>query len=185
MNSLLAEIILPAETRLQLAKGDLTDETTESIVNAANEHLQHGAGVAGAIVRRGGPKLEAESLSWVQTHGPVCHEVPAWTSGGNLPAKYVIHAVGPVWGTGGEDAKLAAAITGSLRVADELGLQSIAFPAISTGIFGFPKELAAQVMLKTIQAYFANGGSTINLVRIVLYDVDTVEAFQRAWPTVL
>jgi len=138
--------------------------------------------VAGAIVRRGGPAIEAESDAWIKQHGLVSHESPAWTSGGRMPARYVIHAVGPVWGDGDEDAKLAVAVTGSLRVADELKLTSIALPAISTGIFGFPKERAADVILKSIEKYFQEKpGSGIRLVRLVLYDQATITSFSKAW----
>lgn len=182
MNITLFETSLPSGTKLQLVKGDITAEKTDAIVNAANEYLQHGAGVAGAIVRGGGPVIEKESDAWVKQHGLVSHQAPAWTSGGNLPAKVVIHAVGPVWGEGDEDAKLSAAVTGSMRVADELKLTSIALPALSTGIFGFPRERAAQVMLKSIQEYYQDRpGSGIKLVRLVLYDQATIISFIKTW----
>jgi O-acetyl-ADP-ribose deacetylase (regulator of RNase III) len=92
----------------------------------------------------------------------------------------VIHAVGPVWGDGEEDTKLAAAVAGSLRVADELKLASIAFPAISTGIFGFPKERAAGVMFAAFQDYFGKH-SGLRMVRLVLYDPATITGFEKAW----
>lgn len=184
MNTLLTETILPSGQTLQLVRGDITDEATDAIVNAANAHLQHGAGVAGAVLRRGGPAIQRESDAWVKTHGPVSHAAPAWTSGGNLPCRVVIHAVGPIWGEddapGQADAKLAAAVTGSLRLADGLGLASIAFPAISTGIFGFPKERAAAVMLKSFREYL-DKPSGIKLVRVVLYDTAALTAFEKAW----
>jgi O-acetyl-ADP-ribose deacetylase (regulator of RNase III) len=182
MNTVLADRVLPTSETIQIVQGDLTAETTGAIVNAANEHLQHGAGVAGAIRSRGGSMIQLESNAWIRQHGPVSHAHPAWTSGGLLPAKYVIHAVGPVWGAGGdEDFKLAAAIQGSLEVADELKLDSISFPAISTGVFGFPKERAAHVILSTIEDYFAHHASGIRLVRVVLYDEATVKAFMGEW----
>ncbi len=182
MNTILNETVLPSGPTLQLVQGDLTNETTNAIVNAANEYLQHGAGAAGAISRRGGPDIQTESDAWVRRHGPVSHAEPAWTSGGTLPCRYVIHAVGPVWGDGDEDAKLAAAVTGSLRVADGLGLESISLPAISTGIFGFPKERAAGVILSAIQDYFAaNPTSGMKQVRIVLYDQPTLDVFLQTW----
>lgn len=183
VNALLLETVLPSGQTLQLVQGDLTAETTDAIVNAANAHLQHGAGVAGAILRGGGPAIQRESDEWVASHGPVSHAAPAWTSAGKLPCRYVIHAVGPVWGDGDEDAKLAAAVNGSLKVADELGLESIAFPAISTGIFGFPKERAGRVILAAIREYFERNPSKIRLIRLVLYDAETVSAFQKSWPT--
>jgi O-acetyl-ADP-ribose deacetylase (regulator of RNase III) len=120
----------------------------------------------------------------VRAHGPVTHASPAFTSAGDLPSRCVIHAVGPVWGEGDEDAKLTAAVTGSLLLADELKLHSIALPAISTGIFGFPKERAAGVILSAVETYFAqNPESRLSLVRITLYDQHTLQAFQKEWNT--
>jgi O-acetyl-ADP-ribose deacetylase len=182
VNTVLAERILAAGQTLQIVQGDITTETTGAIVNAANEQLQHGSGVAGAIVRRGGPLIQQESDEWIRAHGKVSHAHPAWTSGGLLPAKCVIHAVGPVWGSGNEDAKLAQAIQGSLEVADELKLSSLSIPAISTGIFAFPKERAAGVILAAIEKYFAQHNSGIKVVRLVLFDEATLKAFISDWP---
>jgi O-acetyl-ADP-ribose deacetylase (regulator of RNase III) len=166
---------------LQIVQGDLTKESVDAIVNAANNMLQHGGGVAGAIVRGGGEQIQTESDAWVRQHGRVSHAEPAYTNAGRLPCRYVIHAVGPVWGEGDEDEKLAKAVVGSLRVADRLGLASIAFPAISTGIFGFPKERAAGVILSAIQNYFAEyPASGVRLVRLTLFDQGTVQAFLQA-----
>ncbi len=185
MNTVLIETTLPSGQTLQLVQGDITAETTDAIVNAANEHLQHAGGLAWAIVRRGGEIIQKESDEWVRTHGLVSHAEPAWTSGGNLPCRYVIHAVGPVWGDtqragagtqragagGEEDAKLAAAVSGSMRAAERLGLSSLALPALSTGIFGFPKARAVGVIFSAIRDHFsANPASTLKQVRIVLYD---------------
>jgi O-acetyl-ADP-ribose deacetylase (regulator of RNase III) len=182
MSQVLRQQILPGGQALQIAQGDLTEERVDAIVNAANAHLQHGGGVAGAISRRGGPAIQAESDRWVRQHGPVAHESPAYTSGGALPCKYVIHAVGPVYGQSGEDEKLAAAVTGSLRVAEELGLASLALPAISTGIFGFPKPRAAGVILAAIPGYFTGHPTvSLRLVRLVLIDRPTQEAFVQVW----
>jgi putative ATPase len=189
VNTVRAETVFPSGQTLQLVQGDITAETTEAIVNAANQALRHGAGVAGAILRRGGPVIQQESDAWVREHGPVSHAAPAWTSGGALACRYVIHAVGPVWGDaqktgagGDEDAKLAAAVGGSLSVAESLGLASLAVPAISTGIFGFPKERAARLILATIRDYFsARPRSTLKQVRLVLYDDSTLDAFLRIW----
>jgi O-acetyl-ADP-ribose deacetylase (regulator of RNase III) len=187
VNRLLIETILPSGQTVQLVQGDITAEETDAIVNAANKYLMHGAGVAGAIVRRGGPIIQQESDAWVQNHGPVSHAEPAWTSGGNLQCQTVIHAVGPVWSAPqkagaeeDEDANLAAAVTGALRLADELGLASIAFPAISTGIYGFPKERAAGVMFKSIRDYLEKP-SGIKLIRLVLNDSLTITAFMAVW----
>ena len=178
MNTVLKERNLPTGQILQILRGDITTEEVDAIVNAANEHLQHGGGVAWAISKRGGPAIQQESDEWIRTKGTVSHAHPAWTSGGLLPAKTVIHAVGPVWGEGDEDAKLTSAVTGSLRLADELELKSIAMPAISTGIFGFPKERAAKVILRAIEAYLGeNTSSGLKVIKLVLLDQATVNAF--------
>lgn len=181
MSKIIADSLLPSGQRVQVAVGDLTEENVDAIVNAANAHLQHGGGVAGAILRRGGHKIQQESDAWVREHGPVSPADPAFTSGGNLPCRYVIHAVGPVWGEGEEDAKLMAAVAGSLRLADRFGLRSIAFPAISTGIFGFPKERAAGLIWKAIREFFSKQpGSGIELVRLTLFDQETADIFLNA-----
>src|SRR5512139_1492600 len=125
MNKVLVEKRLSADQIIQLVQGDITLEEVDAIVNAANERLQHGGGVAWAISRKGGPAIQKESDQWIREHGLVSHSHPAWTSGGRLPARYVIHAVGPVWGDGNEDKKLSEAVTGSLRLAEELKCSSI------------------------------------------------------------
>ena len=181
MNQVVQEQELPGGRRLQIVQGDLTQEQVDAIVNAANSHLQHGGGVAGAILRRGGPEIQAESEAWVREHGPVMHAGPAYTGAGRLPCRYVIHAVGPVWGEGEEDEKLGAAVTGALQVADRLELSSLALPAISTGIFGFPKERAARLILAAIRRYFAGRpASGLRQVRLTLFDADMVSVFQNA-----
>lgn len=163
---------------LEIVQGDITQEKVGAIVNAANAQLMHGGGIAGVIASKGGPRIIAESKEWIQNHGPVQHDSPAYTTGGDLSCKYVIHAVGPIWGSGDEDKKLTAAVIGSLRCASNLELSSIAFPAISTGIFGFPKARAAGIFYKAIQIFFAeNPDVTVNLVRIILFDRPTLNAF--------
>jgi O-acetyl-ADP-ribose deacetylase (regulator of RNase III) len=182
MNDVLKTHTLSSGQDIQIVQGDLTKEQVDAIVNAANQHLQHGGGVARAIARAGGSVIQKESDQWVREHGPVSHAKPAYTRAGNLPARYVIHAVGPVWGSGDEDAKLVDAVVGSLKVADQLQLASIAFPAISTGIFGFPKERAARLILKSVQDYFAaNPASGLKQVRLTLYDQPTLDAFLQVW----
>jgi O-acetyl-ADP-ribose deacetylase (regulator of RNase III) len=182
MSQVLRQVSLSGGQMLQLVHGDLTEERVDAIVNAANAYLQHGGGVAGAISRRGGPRIQQESDRWVRQHGPVPHDRPAYTSGGDLPCKYVIHAVGPVYGQGGEDEALAAAVAGALRVGDQLGLTSLALPAISTGIFGFPKGRAAQVILSAITGYFAGDPiSGLQQVRLTLIDRPSLDAFTQAW----
>jgi len=183
MNSMLVEKTFQSGQSLKIVQGDITVEEVDAIVNAANEHLAHGGGVAWAISKKGGPKIQQESDAWVREHGPVSHAHPAWTSGGTLPAKYVIHAVGPVWGeTSDDDKNLSDAVTGSLRTADELKCESISMPAISTGIFGFPKDRAAGIIFKAVTAYFEkNINSSVKQVRIVLFDQSTIDAFMKQW----
>lgn len=186
MNTVLVEKKFPSGQTLQLVQGDITIEEVDAIVNAANERLQHGGGVAWAISKKGGAAIQKESDEWIRRHGPVSHARPAWTSGGALPARYVIHAVGPVWGDGDEDKKLSDAVTGSLRAADELNCTSLSMPAISTGIFGFPKKRAAGVIFNAIKGYFAKKpDSSVKLVRIVLFDDPTVRIFRDVWDSVL
>jgi O-acetyl-ADP-ribose deacetylase (regulator of RNase III) len=161
-------------TVLELIQGGITDQTTDAIVNAANDALQMGGGVAGAIRRRGGPKIQEECNRIGGTHvgGAVI------TTGGNLAAKYVIHAVGPRHGDEHEDAKLKDATLNSLLLADKNNLKSIAFPAISTGIFGFPKGRCATIMLSTTIAYL-EGPTKLEKVVYCLYDQRTFEIFER------
>ena len=181
MNSVLVERPLPTGQTLQIVQGDITIEAVDAIVNAANERLQHGGGVAWTISKKGGPAIQKESDQWIREHGPVSHSHPAWTSGGHLPARYVIHAVGPVWGDGDEDNKLADAVSGSLRVADELKCSSIALPAISTGIYGFPKDRAAGIIFSAIENFFEDNLSNLKVVKLVLFDKPTVDAFLKEW----
>lgn len=171
---------------LELAQGDITSEEVDAIVNAANSHLQHGGGLARAIAKRGGPAIQAASDRWVQEHGPVTHESPAWTGAGKLPCRYVIHAVGPVWGEGDEDAKLAAAVQGSLETAETLGCASLALPAISTGIFGFPRARAARVILRAAWDWSLHHPETaLRRLRIVLFDALILDDFLDAAAEVL
>jgi O-acetyl-ADP-ribose deacetylase len=125
----------------------------DAVVNAANSELAHGGGVAGAILRKGGILIQQESDMWVRARGPVPAGSAAITSGGMLPSRYVIHAVGPMMGEGDEDEKLKQATLSSLKTAEKHNLKTIAFPAISTGIFGFPIDRCARIMLSTVIGY--------------------------------
>ena len=131
---------------VELIKGDITEVEADAIVNAANSYLQHGGGVAGAIVKKGGYVIQKESDEYVKRYGPVPVGEVAVTSAGKLKAKYIIHAVGPRYGIESDD-KLESAIRKSLEKAEELNLSSIALPAISTVIYGFPYNLCAQIMV--------------------------------------
>jgi O-acetyl-ADP-ribose deacetylase (regulator of RNase III) len=182
MNRIIRELEFESRVRFQLVRGDITAEEVDAIVNAANSHLKHGGGVAGAIVRKGGKQIQVESDAWVKRNGPVSHETPAYTSGGNLPCRYVIHVVGPVWGEGEEDEKLSSAVLGALKIGDQLDIASLALPAISTGIFGFPKDPAARIIIEEIHNYLTNNLETgLQMVRLTLFDLGTLNTFLEVW----
>lgn len=159
-------------TVLELVQGDITELATDAIVNAANTALILGSGVAGAIRKKGGPRIqeECDQIGGTYVGGAVI------TTGGNLPAKHVIHAVGPQWGEGDEDNKLRQATLNSLRVADQHKLKSIAFPAISTGVFGFPTARCAQIMLAAAKEYL-QGDTGLEKVIFCLWDTSAFEIF--------
>jgi len=159
---------------LELVQGDITELDTDAIVNAANAQLVLGGGVAGAIRRKGGPEIQAEC----NKAGPISVGQAAITAAGNLKAKYVIHAVGPMMGEGDEDEKLKNATLGSLCLADENNLESIAFCAISTGIFGYPIKRCAKIMLKTTIDYL-NGETNLEKVVFCLYDKAAYDVFEN------
>jgi O-acetyl-ADP-ribose deacetylase (regulator of RNase III) len=169
------------DTALKLVQGDITKLDTDAIVNAANGRLAHGGGVAAAIARSAGPVIWKESRDWVRKHGPVPTGSAAITSGGNLRADYVIHAVGPVYSSKSPEKaaqELASAVKAALRMADEHGLQSIALPAISTGIFGYPLAEAAQVMLQAAIDY-VRGGTALERITFCLYGPTAFDTFAR------
>ncbi len=175
---ILFEYTLDTGQTIRVVKGDLTQEPVDAIVNAANERLAHGGGVAGAIVRRGGRIIQEESNRWVQEHGPVRTGTAAITGAGSLPARYVIHAVGPIWGSGNEEAKLASAVRSALELAAEHGVRSISLPAISSGIFGFPKDLCAKVILDTVVDFLkAHPDSSVREVNLCNIDDLTANIF--------
>jgi O-acetyl-ADP-ribose deacetylase (regulator of RNase III) len=159
---------------LELLDGDLTEMDTDAVVNAANAQLILGGGVAGAIKRKGGPEIQAEcnKIGGTLVGGAVI------TTAGNLKAKHVIHAVGPRMGEGDEDEKLKNATLNSLKVADENNLKSIAFPAISTGIFGFPIGRCAEIMLQTTIDYL-KGKTGLERVVFCLFGSKSYEVFEN------
>jgi putative ATPase len=172
---LLFEHRLETGAVVRIVKGDLTAEPVDAIVNAANEHLAHGGGVAGAIVSKGGRTIQAESDQWVRQHGPLRTGTAAITGAGSLPARYVIHAVGPVWGTGDEVNQLGRAVRSALDLASANGVASLSLPAISSGIFGFPKPLCAQVMLQSVTDYLT-GHPHSTLREVNLCNIDQLTA---------
>ena len=162
-------------TLLELTICDITDLDTDAIVNAANASLQLGSGVAGAIRRKGGLTIQEEC----NNIGGIHVGEAVITTGGNLKAKFVIHAVGPIYGEEHDDEKLKDATLNSLILADKNNLKSIGFPAISTGIFRFPKERCATIMLSTTIAYL-EGYTKLEKVIYCLYDKNTFEIFKNA-----
>lgn len=165
--------------KLELITGDITGQHTDAIVNAANSRLAGGGGVDGAIHRGGGPSIMAETR---QKYPQGCSTGEAVITGaGNLPAQFVIHAVGPIWGggQGGEAQKLASAYQRSLEVAVAHDCQSVAFPSLSTGAYGYPVEQAARTALRTVLAFIEEHHKP-TLVRFVLFDTGTYDAYAAA-----
>jgi O-acetyl-ADP-ribose deacetylase (regulator of RNase III) len=165
---------------VELVEGDITELEADAIVNAANEYLKHGGGVAAAIVRKGGWVIQEESDRYVREHGPVPVGGVAVTGAGRLKARYVIHAVGPRYGDPQGDEKLATAIRNSLLKAEELGLESIALPAISTGVFGYPYERCARIMARVLKE-FAPSAKSLKRVVVCLYGREAYETFRRVF----
>jgi O-acetyl-ADP-ribose deacetylase len=157
---------------LEAAQGDITREAVVAIVNAANSGLTRGGGVCGAIFAAAGPELDA---ACVDLGGCPTGDAKA-TPGFRLPARWIIHAVGPVWhgGDAGEPDHLASAYRRSLAVADELGARSVAFPAISTGIYGYPLDAATDIAVRTCRT----ADTDVDLIRFVCFDKRTLEAYQ-------
>lgn len=169
------------KTRLTLVQGDITKQQTDAIVNAANSSLLGGGGVDGAIHRAGGPAILEACKKIVADIGRLPAGQAVITTGGKLRANHVIHTVGPIWrgGDKGEPDTLASAYRESLKRADEAGLQSVSFPSISTGVYGYPVDLAARVALETIQDFLSQDTS-IKQVVFVLFDSNTFAAYQQA-----
>lgn len=156
---------------IKVIHGDITEEETEAITNAANSYLKHGGGVAGAIVRKGGSIIQKESDEIVKSQGPIPVGKAVITQAGKLKAKYVIHTVGPVWGEGEEDSKLKSAIRNVLELAENHGIKSVAIPAVSSGIFGFPKERAANIIFREVVEFLKNRKPK-NLREVHLTNID-------------
>lgn len=161
---------------IKLVQGDITERDVDAIVNAANSYLQHGGGVAGAIVKKGGQIIQEES----NKIGFVPVGSAAITGAGKLPAKFVIHAVGPRMGEGDEDNKLKNAVLNSFLLATEKGLKSISIPAISSGIFGFPKDRCAAILVNEALNYIKkNPKSSLELIEFCVHDDLTMEYFKK------
>ena len=171
--------------RLELSRGDITRETTDAIVNAANSSLMGGGGVDGAIHRAGGPAILEECRRIRAERGELPAGEAVVTTAGRLPCRRVVHTVGPVWrgGQSGEAAILASCYRNSLAIAAGEGLASIAFPSISTGAYGYPVALAAEVALGAVAEVLTNGVFD-GLVRFVLFSESDLETYEAALASV-
>ena len=166
---------------IKVVQGDLTAQPVAAIVNAANEHLQHGGGVAAAIANAGGPIIQEESDEWVAEHGPIGPGRAAITSAGQLPAKYVIHVVGPRYREGQDNAGLLQeAVTAALDAAAVSGCRTVALPAISAGIFGYPRAEACQVIVAAARRWLDRRPGLISEIRLVAFDRDVADQFRNA-----
>jgi putative ATPase len=164
-----------------VVEGDLTSQPVDAIVNAANEDLLHGGGVAAAIVRAGGPVIQRESELWVKEHGKVRPGMAAITSAGSLPARYVIHVVGPRYRPGQDNALLLRqAVAAALHGAASQGCRTVAVPAISAGIFGYPRSEACAVIVAATIAWLEEHPGAIDEVRMVGYDRKAAADFEKA-----
>ena len=175
----MTDAVLVAGRRLELARGDITAERVDAIANAANAALRGGGGVDGAIHRAAGPGLLAELRERYPEGTPTGTAVA--TAGHALPARWVLHAIGPVWrgGAHGEAEQLAGAYRSSLRLADQLGARSVAFPAISMGIYGYPGPDGARVAVSTVADHL-RGETGLDLARFVLFSEETYQLFAEA-----
>jgi O-acetyl-ADP-ribose deacetylase (regulator of RNase III) len=167
---------------IQVRDGDMTKETVDVIVNAANKQLDHASGLAGAIVKNGGEMIQIESDIYISENGPVPDGEIAITNAGELSCKKIIHAVGPTWhgGQEGEEFTLRQCVWKSLKATEQLGLHSISIPAISSGIFRFPKDLCAKILFDTALDFFKSSpSSSVNEIRFTNFDKTTVEFFSK------
>lgn len=165
----------------RIVKGDITEEEVDAIVNAANSRLRHGGGVAGAIVRKGGYIIQEES----NKVAPVPVGQAAITGAGSLKALYVIHAVGPMWGEGDEERKLRQAISSALSLAEKHSLTSVSLPAISSGIFGYPKAENAKVIIDEILKFIHQKKLHLKEIRICIIDDETLNYFLNEFDSIV
>lgn len=174
-----------AQTDLELIQGDITQAAVDAVVNAANSELIGGGGVDGAIRRAGGDAIEQACAEIREREGGCPTGEAVITTGGNLHAKYVIHTVGPVWkgGNSGEPELLASCYKESLQLAVENGVQSVAFPSISTGIFGYPTEKAASVALTAVRDFVEQNDTAPASVQFILFDDATYTCYTDALHT--
>jgi len=159
---------------IKLVRGDITERNADAIVNAANSYLKHGGGVAAAIVRKGGSTIQDESdkIGFVSVGSAVI------TTAGKLTSKAVIHVVGPKIGEGNEDEKLTNAVKNALLLASKQNFSSISMPAISSGIFGFPKDKCAKILVEESKRFLENETTSIEVIEFCIIDDETIEYFK-------
>jgi O-acetyl-ADP-ribose deacetylase (regulator of RNase III) len=174
--------VMVGRTALELARGDITLEETDAIVNAANSSLMGGGGVDGAIHRAGGPRILEECKEIRARQGRLPTGEAVVTTGGDLKARFVIHTVGPVWSGGGkgEAEKLASCYWNCLGLAAERGLRSIAFPSVSTGAYRYPVERAAEIALGAVADFLREEQAPLETVRFVLFSESDLKAYSKA-----
>jgi O-acetyl-ADP-ribose deacetylase (regulator of RNase III) len=170
------------QVKLSLIRGDITQQDTDAIVNAANPSLMGGGGVDGAIHRAGGPAILEECKQIVANQGRLLTGKAVITTGGNLNAKYVIHTVGPIWhgGDRNEAELLSSAYRESLKLAADRNLTSISFPSISTGAYGYPLDKAARVALRAVTSFLKEKNTSVKKVIFVLFDSSAHESYCSA-----
>ncbi|MFA9445971.1 macro domain-containing protein [Egicoccus sp. AB-alg6-2] len=169
-------------TRIVARTGDLTAQDVDAIVNAANAGLQHGGGVAGALARAAGPTLQAESDEWIAANGPLRDGVAAVTAAGDLPSQVVVHVAGPIYQADrGDNAdRLRSAVLAALDATAARGLRTIAFPAISAGIYGYPRPEATRILVQAVADWTARHPGTLDEVRLVGFDAGARDDFAAA-----
>jgi glutamate racemase len=169
------------ETTITAVAGDLTVMAVDAIVNAANNDLTHGGGIALAIAKSGGPTIDEESAEWIETYGPLEPGVAGLTSSGRMPSKYVIHVAGPIYAEGRDnEVFLGAAVLAAMDLGDEIEARTMALPAISAGIYGYPPDDATVVIAESVAAYLSTDETSLRSVRLVGYDETMATRFARA-----
>jgi putative ATPase len=172
-------------TAMVVVEGDITAMDVDVVVNAANADLVHGGGVAAAIADAGGSSITVESEAWVREHGRLPVGEAAVTTGGEMPASFVVHVVGPVYEGGGrgEAGRLRAAVIGALDATAGLGARTLALPAISAGIYGYPTEEATRVIVSAAADWTRSHPDTLEEIRLVAFDPATATAFRLSLRT--
>lgn len=170
------------ETTVVALQGDLTSQDVDAIVNAANKQLNHGGGVAAAIVKAGGKVIQRESDEYIEEHGPLEPGGAAVTTAGDMPARMVVHVAGPVYDEDSDEnaPRLHQAVVAALETAADAGARSIAFPAISAGVYGYPRDEATAVIVEAIGDWLRTHKGALDEVRLVGLDEETTDAFAHA-----